>query len=527
MDESGLLLGDDGSVYSSASSTAPPATHLTSSPGHTRSPPPESSLFPRYISLSMETTTEFPQSFVRPWKELLQSHRDEQQDDFPSYYVNNVDSLITTSLPKSLYVGTGHSIYTRALLPAILSAKHSVQLITCYWAASPSLDAIRDTLEQLATTRIEAKVQTRLKITIGFSSFGLFQKLFHPASRNGYIYEPSKWSKLGLPDQLVLQDAGIDLTVKSIFFTPLSVMHPKFVIVDGKRAWIPSCNVSWERWFEGCVEVEGAIVDRLLAFYDRVWAQDSEPRQLSDVPNDTRGIDAPRPSASATASATQSIEFPTNGLVPTIFLPSPHHRNPRFSFPFLSQKNPPMTPLNAALLTLFANAQRRITILTPNVTSWPVVESLLDALARGVDVQIRTSKGMMLIEQLVTSGTTTAWCLRKFIQRYNALVNQSRPSDPEAQAPTPGKLEIFYYKQLDARRDQDDEPVVSHFKMTLVDDEYLVLGSGNMDRASWWTSQEIGLLFYVPGFQGQHLWNDVLEKRTEVLFQSDHPKRLI
>jgi phosphatidylserine/phosphatidylglycerophosphate/cardiolipin synthase-like enzyme len=186
-----------------------------------------------------------------------------------------------------------------------------------------------------------------------------------------------------------------------------------------------------------------------------------------------------------------------------------------------------MTPLNAALLTLFTNAQRRITILTPNVTSWPVVESLLDALARGVDVQIRTSKGMMLIEQLVTSGTTTSWCLRKFIQRYNALVNQPRPSDPEAQAPTPGKLEIFYYKQLDARRDQDDEPVVSHFKMTLVDDEYLVLGSGNMDRASWWTSQEIGLLFYVPGFQGQHLWNDVLEKRTEVLFQSDHPKRLI
>ncbi|KAH7004408.1 hypothetical protein EDB82DRAFT_471167 [Fusarium venenatum] len=401
----------------------------------------------------MEANTEFPQSFVRPWKELLQSRRDEQQDDFPSYYVNNVDSLITTSSPKSLYVGTGHSIYTRALLPAILSAKHSVQLITCYWAASPSLDAIRDTLEQLATARVEAKVQTRLQITIGFSSFGLFQKLLHPASRDGYIYEPSKWSKLGLPDQLLLQHAGIDLTVKSIFFTPLSVMHPKFVIVDGKRAWIPSCNVSWERWFEGCVEVEGAIVDRLLAFYDRVWAQGDEPRQISDAPNDIYRDDAPRLPASNAVSATQSIEFPANGLVPTIFLPSPHHRNPRlsFSFPFLSQKDPPVTPLNAALLTLFHNAQRRITILTPNVTSWPVVESLLDALARGVDVQIRTSKGMMLIEQLVTSGTTTAWCLRKFIQRYNALVNQPQSSDPESQAPMPGKLEIFYYKQLDAR----------------------------------------------------------------------------
>ncbi|RBR05855.1 uncharacterized protein FIESC28_11263 [Fusarium coffeatum] len=435
----------------------------------------------------MDATVEFPQSFVRPWKELLQSRRDEQQDDFPSYYVNNVDSLITTSSPKSLYVGTGHSIYTRALLPAILSAKHSVQLITCYWAASPSLDAIRDTIEKLATARIESNVQTRLRITIGFSSFGLFQKLLHPASRDGYVYEPSKWSKLGLPDQQLLENAGIDLTVKSIFFTPLSVMHPKFVIVDGKRAWIPSCNVSWERWFEGCVEVEGAIVDRLLAFYDRVWAQGDEPQRISDVQNDSQtGTEAsPRLPASAEASATQAIAFPAEGPVPTIFLPSPHHRNPKFSFfPFLSQKDPPMTPLNAALLTLFANAQRRIIILTPNVTSWPVVDSLLDALARGVDVQIRTSKGMMLIEQLVTAGTTTSWCLNKFIQRYNALVNQPRPSDPEAQAQTPGKLEIFYYKQLDARRDEEDEPVVSHFKMTLVDDEYLVLGSGNMDRAT-------------------------------------------
>ncbi|KAF4471113.1 phospholipase d [Fusarium albosuccineum] len=479
----------------------------------------------------MSTDAEFPQSFVRPWKELLQSRRDEQQDDFPNHHVNDIDSLITTSSPKSLYVGTGHSIYTRALLPAILGAKHSVQLITCYWAASPSLDAIRETFLQLASARSEANVTSPLRITIGFSSRGLFQKLFHPASRNGYVYPPSQWPKLGLPGQDVLQNAGIELTVKSLFFTPFSVMHPKFVIVDGERAFIPSCNVSWERWFEGCVEVEGDIVNRLVAFYERVWGDGKEPRQDRNLEDDIMAIAQPNMASSANGietSATQSIAFPVSGPVPTIFLPSPHHRNPRFSlFPFLSQSNPPMTPLNAALLTLFSNAQRRITILTPNVTSWPVVEALLEALARGVDVQIRTSKGMMLIEQLVTAGTTTSWCLRKFIQRYNALLNQPRPSDPEAQSITPGNLEILYYKQLDERRDMDDEPVVSHFKMTLVDDEYLVLGSGNMDRASWWTSQEIGLLFYVPGFEGQRLWNDVLEKRTEVLFQSDHPKRLV
>ena len=63
-------------------------------------------------------------------------------------------------------------------------------------------------------------------------------------------------------------------------------------------------------------------------------------------------------------------------------------------------------------------------------------------------------------------------------------------------------------------------PVLSHFKMTMVDDDYLVLGSGNMDRASWWTSQEIGLLFYMPAFDGRKLWEGVLERRGELLFSS-------
>ena len=33
----------------------------------------------------------------------------------------------------------------------------------------------------------------------------------------------------------------------------------------------------------------------------------------------------------------------------------------------------------------------------------------------------------------------------------------------------------------------------SHIKCTVVDEEVIVLGSGNMDRASWYTSQELGI----------------------------------
>ncbi|KAL6856348.1 hypothetical protein J3F83DRAFT_753095 [Trichoderma novae-zelandiae] len=492
----------------------------------------------------MSQPLEFPESFVKPWRELLLSNQDQRSGDSPGYHdAEAIDALMTTSTPKLLYVGTGHSIFTRAILPAIASARYSVHFVTCYWAASPSLDGIRQTLVNLAEARSRSgEPLPTLQISVGFSSWGLFQKLFHTASLEGCVYPPSKWASLGLPDEETLRKGGIEMTVKSLFFTPLSVMHPKYVIVDEAKAWVPSCNVSWERWFEGCVELEGEIVDRLLAFHARVWGasrpmstQDTELTKRQGITNEARRRDvdegvgeADETSSSSPLnhdeddrSATQCIRFAAASPSPTIFLPSPHHRNPKFwFFPFFSQSNPPMTPLNAALLTLFANARHDINLVTPNLTSWPVMDALLDALSRGVNVHVRTGRNMMVIEQLVTAGTTTSWCIRKFVKKYQALCKRCRRNDTEAQSPSPGQLEILYYKQLEARASLEDEPVFSHFKMTMVDGEYLVLGSGNMDRASWWTSQEIGVLFYMPGFRERRVWENVLEERAEVVFRS-------
>ncbi|KFH42458.1 hypothetical protein ACRE_068030 [Hapsidospora chrysogenum ATCC 11550] len=479
----------------------------------------------------MSAAAEFPESFVGPWMDRLRTHAHRQVDDFPSYHASHPEVLITTSVPRALYVGTGVSIFTRAILPAILNAKHSVHFVTCYWAPSQTLDNLAEALEKLAESRLQTPDAPPLKITIGFSSRSLLQKLLHTSSRHGHVYPSFEWPKLGLPNESVLTNARIDMTVKSLFFTPFSVMHPKYLVVDGARAWVPSCNVSWERWFEGCVEVEGDVVRQLLTFHDSVW----DGQGSADSPF---GVTNPLPAAMPTTSrsnkraslhsgglgmsATQSLKFSAAQPVPTIFLPSSHHRNPHFSlFPFLSQSNPPMTPLNAALLTLFENAQSNISIVTPNVTSWPVLEALLAALARGVDVEIRTSRSMMVLEQLVTACTTTAWCLDRFISKYKAQVNaKPKLNDPEAPSIGTGRLDILYYKPLESRLAEDDEPVLSHFKMTMVDDEYLVLGSGNMDRASWWTSQEIGILFYVPDFEGRQLWEGVLERRAEYVFRS-------
>ncbi|KAK1975204.1 hypothetical protein LZ30DRAFT_786443 [Colletotrichum cereale] len=493
------------------------------------------------------TSHSFPSAFLDHWVHTLKSTRGEQLDDFPNYHVSDPESLVTTCSPKSLTVGNGATIYRNTLLPAILTAKHEVILVTCFWAPSDTLTAIKETLELLAERRREA-IQTSgehavatLRVRVCFSSRSFFQKIFHPWSRDGYTYPTSAWPKLGLPPDTALKAARIELSVKSLFFLPFSVMHPKFVIVDRKRAWMPSCNVSWETWFEGCIGFEGAAVAQLVRFYTHTWEPDS-PR---DVPNDaTSSVSNWEPDHAARntgrpvtglfpedEAAYRRLDLSSLPPCPTLILPSSHHWNPGFRYiPWIRRNAAPVTPLNAALLSLFACARTDIDIVTPNLTCRTVVDALVDALRRGVDVRIRTSKNMMLIEQLVTACTTTEWTLRRLIKRYGqacAEWNQKRSADTESQLQRPGRLDIYYYRpnlQATAVRDPE-EPVVSHLKMTLVDREYLCLGSGNLDRASWYTSQELGILLHIPDFK-HDIWSEPFESRLEVRFSGGVSDRL-
>jgi phosphatidylserine/phosphatidylglycerophosphate/cardiolipin synthase-like enzyme len=100
----------------------------------------------------------------------------------------------------------------------------------------------------------------------------------------------------------------------------------------------------------------------------------------------------------------------------------------------------------------------------------------------------------MILEQLVTAGTTTSRCVKGLIKRYERLL--SRPQDEEAGRGGLGEFHISYYEPRAPREQGITEPVQSHLKLTVVDDEVVVFGSGNMDRASWFTSQELGVAFY-------------------------------
>ncbi|KAH8890233.1 phospholipase D/nuclease [Thozetella sp. PMI_491] len=452
----------------------------------------------------------------------------------PGGHGADLDLIVSRSTPVSFRVGTGASIFTQALIPAMLAARAEIIFVTCYWAPSKTLDAISAALVDLADRRRRANEDRnkrseaalpRLRVRICLSSVSLLQKLLHTSSPDGYIYPPAAWpTKLGLPEATLLEAGGIDMQVKSLFFLPFSIMHPKFVIIDRERAFLPSCNVSWEAWLEACVELSGDAMTGLVAFYARTWEKSldfCQPLALGEGIGDLKDI-LPQVVTSS-AQSLVSLE-PSAPPVPTLVLPSSHHRNPAFRpFPWQRYADPPDTPLNVAVLQLLGDAQRSIYMQTPNFTTLAVIPPLLAALERGVDVEIVTGRSMMILEQLLTAGTTTARCLQALISGQSSLAKSRKSAvdendglrQLEAQPPRLGSLRIFYFQvrqqQASAapsgpgiRADMTEEdPVQSHVKLTVVDERYTVLGSGNMDRASWYTSQELGVLLDDSSFARQ------------------------
>lgn len=90
----------------------------------------------------------------------------------------------------------------------------------------------------------------------------------------------------------------------------------------------------------------------------------------------------------------------------------------------------------------------------------------------------------------------------------------------------PGRLVVEYYKPRTSHTSDQScaEPVQSHLKLTIADDELVILGSGNMDRASWYTSQELGVAFFSRSLAEtlQGTLSDVLRLRKKLLFDSQN-----
>ncbi|KAF7870010.1 hypothetical protein EAF04_004794 [Stromatinia cepivora] len=414
----------------------------------------------------------------------------------------------STTHPTTFHLGTGTTLFT-SLLPHLLTTNHSLILVTCFWASSRTQQTIHQLLLHLSTQAISS--HKTIHIRICFSSFSPLQKLLHTASPDGYVYPSSRYASLGLPAREEIP--GLDLRIKSIFFRPCHVLHGKYIIQDTKRVWFPSCNVSWEAWGEGCVGFEGGgLVEDLRGYWSRIWDGDGRMGVPATVGTSTefvqRSTEVPIEFGNSDSSLLASIDLshlPAN--IETLLLPHTHSSYNPFSVFFTPNAKTPSTPLNTFLLLHISTAKSSINIYTPNITYTPVINALFESLARGVDIRIVVSRKLMILEQLVTAGTVTEWEVHKMERRYRKLVSRSsrRTDDLEAGNPRIGNLEIVYFNPAlvnvnDGTSPTEEtvasQPIKLHLKMTIIDNEITILGSGNMDRASWVTSQELGIAIF-------------------------------
>lgn len=425
--------------------------------------------------------------------------------------------LKTITQSTTFHLGTGTSIWS-SLLPQLYSTNHELIIVTCFWASSSSQRDIYQLLLKLSGRAISE--QRTIHIRICLSSLSALQKIFHTSSRDGYLYPSSRYPSLGLPSESEIP--GLDLRIKSIFFRPCHVLHGKYIIQDSRRIWFPSCNVSWEAWGEGCIEFEGArgLIKDLKSYWGKIWDGDGrmsipEVLEMSElggripnVPDRFENTDAIMLASIDLSHLPQTTE--------TLLLPHTHSSFNPFSVFFQPNAMTPSTPLNTFLLSQISTAKSSIIIYTPNITYTPIINALFQAITRGVDVRIVVSRKLMIVEQLLTAGTMTEWEVWKMGRRYRNLVPRSsrRLSDIEAGRTRLGNLEIVYFNPALVKIDnnhnnsnvtegreitdtgKESQPVKLHLKMTIVDQEITVLGSGNMDRASWVTSQELGVAIF-------------------------------
>lgn len=326
---------------------------------------------------------------------------------------------LSISSPLSLATGTGFSVYKNSIIPTIKAAQREVILVTCFWAQSETLTSVNDALRHLSDKALASS--SKISVRIYFSSSSLARNLLLPTPKSGQNYPPPTWNKLGLPHPEEL--TGLSISIRRKFFWPLGIIHSKYVIVDREVAIFPSCNVSWERWFEVAVSLRGPVVEHLLSFHTDFW-EDGRPFPV--IHSIKRQLEI---GSSVTPGPTVVIFSPFQAG--TALLPSPHtssllpnHLNPRSILGHLpcftgSSHSFPSTPLLNKTHHLLFTAKSSIIMLTPNLTEPVVINDLIQAMDRGVDVHLWTNRKLMTMEQIVTAGTTTPICLQ-------SLAKQSR-----------------------------------------------------------------------------------------------------
>jgi phosphatidylserine/phosphatidylglycerophosphate/cardiolipin synthase-like enzyme len=139
-------------------------------------------------------------------------------------------------------------------------------------------------------------------------------------------------------------------------------------------------------------------------------------------------------------------------------------------------------PQDQAFLAAFNSATRVIKLETPNINDDAVKGAILEAVKRGVEVRLITSKGFNETSEGFVGGPNGENISELY--RDLALLGVNDPCS---------KLQVRWYSRDGLEPIVGNGAYASHTKYSSIDDQVVIVGTTNMDTASWNFSHELNL----------------------------------
>ena len=345
----------------------------------------------------------------------------------------------------------------------IAAARYEVDLQTYVWEPNtdPSNEILAGLRDLAARHTTGEPVHVRFLFDVSTLNFGSTIDAL-----------PQTWATVTALD---LDPHVIQFELAGFYHTTFGNEHAKTVVVDGREAIVTGANPQAhhdyaEPWRDAGYHVSGDVAAALQDNFDDGWRRGQLWTCGSASGTATTCSGAPTP----IEHRFPAVEGPADACVP--MLVTDREADPTVGTNRLDSSQ------DQAFLAAFGAATDHIRIQSPNLNDDAAKQAVLEAVQRGVRVDIVLSKGFNdSTEALPGQGGDNDSNVTKL---YDALADQ-----PDACQ----RLRIRWYAR-------DGVPVVgngvyaSHAKYASLDDAIVIVGSANMDTQSWNNAREVNVV---------------------------------
>ncbi|MBP9707174.1 MAG: phosphatidylserine/phosphatidylglycerophosphate/cardiolipin synthase family protein [Oligoflexales bacterium] len=321
----------------------------------------------------------------------------------------------------------------------------------------------------------ERKASSKSKLLI----YLVLNKTFFESKVDGVFNDILKEAQL---DSRRVEFRFLDLSSK------LNAMHSKVLIKDGKEAFVTGLsldknfNISGGNWYDYAAIFKGQVAEQLRKEFLDTWLEAK------------RGVDEVK-RATMEEKVLLNNELLNLENIANFELVENRPQNARDFTVFISTRrgsklpnNNNDNPQNIGFIQTMAEATSHINILTPNLNDDAAKAAIIDAVLRGVKVNLHLTKNFNegAQSELLGQGGGNK---KNVIELYREIKRRNPAMLP--------KLEVRWMHDENGNiviDDGEERKNCSHAKYMSIDGELMIVGSANMDTQSWNQSREVNLI---------------------------------